>query len=64
MSRLVVISNRVATPTTGAAQAGGLAVAIQAALSERGGIWMGWSGKSTGDREPGKPVFHEAGRIT
>jgi trehalose 6-phosphate synthase len=64
LSRLVVISNRVATPTTGAAQAGGLAVAIRAALLERGGIWMGWSGKSSGEHEPGSPVFREEGRIT
>lgn len=64
MSRLVVVSNRVATPVTGAAQAGGLAVAMRAALSEHGGIWMGWSGKSTGDHEPGKPTFHEEGRVT
>jgi len=64
LSRLVVISNRVATPTTAAAQAGGLAVAIQAALGEHGGIWMGWSGKSTGNHQPGRPVFHEVGRIT
>lgn len=64
MSRLVVISNRVATPKTGAAQTGGLAVAIQAALSERGGIWMGWSGKSSGEHEPGKPDVQEVGRIT
>ncbi|TJW27938.1 MAG: trehalose-6-phosphate synthase, partial [Mesorhizobium sp.] len=38
--------------------------AMQAALSEHGGLWMGWSGKSSGAREPGKPVFREEGRIT
>ncbi len=44
MSRLVVVSNRVAVP--GESRAGGLAVALQAALGERGGVWFGWSGKT------------------
>ena len=44
MSRLVVVSNRVALP--GENRAGGLAVALQAALKERGGLWFGWSGRS------------------
>ena len=44
MSRLVVVSNRVAIP--GENRAGGLAVALQAALGERGGMWFGWSGKT------------------
>ena len=42
MSRLVIVSNRVALP--GVASAGGLAVALQAALEETGGLWFGWSG--------------------
>ncbi|MCL1634537.1 alpha,alpha-trehalose-phosphate synthase (UDP-forming) [Luteimonas sp. SX5] len=44
MSRLVVVSNRVALP--GAEQAGGLAVALKAALQETGGLWFGWSGRT------------------
>ncbi|MXP13853.1 trehalose-6-phosphate synthase [Altererythrobacter confluentis] len=46
MSRLVVISNRVAVPKArGAAGAqGGLAGALNSALKENGGIWFGWSG--------------------
>ena len=48
MSRLIVVSNRVSTPSTGpTAAGGGLAVAIQAALREYRGIWFGWSGKVT-----------------
>ena len=43
MSRLVVVSNRVALPDE--ASAGGLAVALQAALEETGGLWFGWSGR-------------------
>jgi trehalose 6-phosphate synthase len=44
MSRLVVVSNRVALP--GESRAGGLAVGLLAALKERGGVWFGWSGKT------------------
>ena len=44
MSRLVVVSNRVPVPTD-RNRAGGLAVAMHAALSERGGMWFGWSGR-------------------
>lgn len=47
MSRLVVVSNRVAVP--GESRAGGLAVGLLAALKERGGLWFGWSGKITRD---------------
>jgi trehalose 6-phosphate synthase len=43
MSRLVVVSNRVALPRQ--TSTGGLASALQAALRERGGLWFGWSGK-------------------
>ena len=53
MSRLVVVSNRVAVP--GENRAGGLAVGLLAALKERGGLWFGWSGKVT--RESG--ALHE-----
>ncbi|WDS34622.1 alpha,alpha-trehalose-phosphate synthase (UDP-forming) [Pseudoxanthomonas sp.] len=47
MSRLVVVSNRVALP--GQSQTGGLATGLGAALGERGGLWFGWSGKTTRD---------------
>jgi trehalose 6-phosphate synthase len=44
--RLIVVSNRVAVPGTKAPrQAGGLAVAVNAALKRCGGIWFGWSGR-------------------
>lgn len=46
MSRLIVISNRVAAATGGAAGAqGGLSVALTSALRECGGLWFGWSGE-------------------
>ena len=45
MSRLVVVSNRVALP--GENRAGGLAVGLLAALKARGGLWFGWSGRTS-----------------
>ncbi|HEX7814285.1 alpha,alpha-trehalose-phosphate synthase (UDP-forming) [Dyella sp.] len=44
MSRLIVVSNRVAMPNQTAT--GGLASAMRDALRERGGLWFGWSGKT------------------
>ena len=44
MTRLIAISNRV---SAGGGSAGGLAVALTAALSAHGGIWFGWSGEVT-----------------
>lgn len=64
MSRLVVVSNRVPSPGKGKAEAGGLAVALQAALAAKGGLWMGWSGASSGARDPGPMTFREDGPIT
>ena len=43
MSRLVVVSNRIADPRKTAA--GGLAVALGEVLNNSGGLWFGWSGK-------------------
>ena len=48
MSRLIVVSNRVNAPEKkGDAPAGGLAVALSAALREYSGFWFGWSGQTT-----------------
>jgi len=51
MSRLVVISNRVAVPKARGEPGaqGGLAGALNAALKEHGGIWFGWSGQDIGE---------------
>ena len=46
MRRVVIASNRVPT-LDGNAKAGGLAVALSAVLQERGGLWLGWSGRTT-----------------
>lgn len=44
MSRLVVVSNRVAPIRPGKVAAGGLAVGVYDALRQSGGIWFGWNG--------------------
>ena len=44
MNRLVVVSNRVPRPESGA-HAGGLAVALDGLMERRGGLWFGWSGE-------------------
>ncbi|PKH26994.1 alpha,alpha-trehalose-phosphate synthase [Enterobacterales bacterium CwR94] len=44
MSRLVVVSNRIAIPDGSKTGAGGLAVGILDALKTTGGLWYGWNG--------------------
>lgn len=61
MNRLVVVSNRVPTPAAAGAQAGGLAVALEALMDRRGGVWFGWSGSISDD--PGPVRTAEAGRV-
>ncbi len=56
--RLVVVSNRVGLPD-GNARAGGLEVAIRAALRRRGGLWFGWSGRVADEPGPAKTVTHD-----
>ncbi|MDB5869425.1 MAG: trehalose 6-phosphate synthase [Polaromonas sp.] len=65
MSRLVVVSNRVADPRKAAA-AGGLAVALGDALSASGGLWFGWSGTIVEGGTPGEGEVHtlQAGNVT
>jgi trehalose 6-phosphate synthase len=45
MNRIVVVSNRVQVPSAGDPKAGGLAVALDGLMVERGGLWFGWSGR-------------------
>ena len=49
MSRLVVVSNRVAPITEGEPTAGGLAAGVMDALRHTGGLWFGWSGQTVPD---------------
>ena len=47
MTRLIVVSNRVSAPVDPAAgSAGGLAMALSAALRKYDGLWFGWSGET------------------
>jgi len=65
MSRLVVVSNRIADPRKSAA-AGGLAVALGDALSANGGLWFGWSGTVVENGTPGEGEVHthHSGNVT
>nr|WP_298146268.1 alpha,alpha-trehalose-phosphate synthase (UDP-forming) [uncultured Pseudomonas sp.] len=51
MSRLVVVSNRVAPIKVGKPAAGGLAIGVYDALRASGGIWFGWSGDVNGSAD-------------
>jgi trehalose 6-phosphate synthase len=56
--RLVVVSNRVAVPDPeGPRLAGGLAVAVNAALKHREGLWFGWSGRINEDAAGAAPTI-------
>jgi trehalose 6-phosphate synthase len=62
--RLVVVSNRVPLAASSAAPAaGGLAVALKAALKARGGLWFGWSGKTSLESPP-VPQWRTFGSLT
>ena len=51
-ARLIIVSNRVAVPeSAGARSAGGMAVAVKAALKNREGVWFGWSGNVSDDAD-------------
>ena len=50
MSQLIVVSNRVSLPKSGQS-AGGLAVALNDALQDQGGIWMGWNAEQVADTQ-------------
>ena len=64
MSRLVVVSNRVApVKQPRAGSQGGLAVGILAALKDRGGVWFGWNG-GIAERSNQRPAITSNGRIT
>jgi len=65
LSRLVIISNRVAiAKARGAAGAqGGLAGALNAALQKQQGIWFGWSGEET-DQFTGDVGFQQNEGVT
>lgn len=61
--RLIVVSNRVAQPAKHRPAAGGLAVAVEAALHHLPGVWFGWSGKLA-DKPSGKVESSRVGQTT
>ncbi|WP_338862235.1 alpha,alpha-trehalose-phosphate synthase (UDP-forming) [Mycetohabitans rhizoxinica] len=62
MSRLIVVSNRVAPAQEGRPAAGGLAIGVYDALKEAGGVWFGWNGEI--GSEAGKPTIETRGNVT
>jgi len=63
LSRLVIVSNRVALPEKSRQTSGGLVTGVLDALREAGGIWFGWSGEIDRTR-PAKPRVTEADGLT
>jgi trehalose 6-phosphate synthase len=62
MSRLIVVSNRVSAPKDPAAgSAGGLAMALSAALRKYDGLWFGWSGETVDHFVPEAKIEDRAG---
>ncbi len=62
MTRLVIVSNRVALPGEGAQRSGGLVTGLADALRQAGGLWFGWSGK-VGAAAHSAPNVVEAGGV-
>jgi trehalose 6-phosphate synthase len=62
MSRLIVVSNRVAPTQEGRPAAGGLAIGVLDALKETGGVWFGWSGETITTPQP--PRIDVRGKVT
>src|SRR5690606_21742966 len=62
MSRLIVVSNRGSAPRDPAAgSAGGLAMALSAALRKYDGLWFGWSGETVEAFTPEAKIEDRAG---
>jgi trehalose 6-phosphate synthase len=64
VSRLIVVSNRVAPITEGEPTSGGLAAGVLDALKQNGGIWFGWSGEVTDDLTSAAIAERTVGPIT
>ena len=68
-SRLIVVSNRVPPASSfesqgrGEASAGGLVTAVRAAMEQSGGMWFGWSGRSTRRRVTTGPTVRIFDRL-
>jgi trehalose 6-phosphate synthase len=65
MGRLIVVSNRVATPEETGGSAGGLAVGVFGALKDTGGVWFGWSGDVVSEPVANAgPALVQSGSVT
>jgi len=63
-ARLIIVSNRVAAPDPkGSPNAGGMAVAVKAALKNRRGLWFGWSGRVSEEPDP-QPQVLDSKKVT
>ena len=63
MTRLVIVSNRVARAKEGSQTSGGLITGVLDALREGGGMWFGWSGELA-EKLTVKPRVTEADGLT
>lgn len=63
MSKLIVLSNRVNVPSSDGHSAGGLAVALQDALRDEGGIWLGWNGEKIEQQSDQKFQYIEHNKV-
>ena len=63
MTRLIIVSNRIAPVGESRQQPGGLVVGILEAFRAQGGVWLGWSGKLTSAPEA-VPRLRRFGEIT
>ncbi len=62
MARVVVVSNRVAVPSSdGGARAGGLEVVLRSFLKRNQGVWFGWSGRTVAKGEEKVRTVEQAG---
>lgn len=50
-NELIVVSNRVPSPKSSGGSQGGLAVGVMNALQQNEGLWVGWSGDISEDRD-------------
>jgi len=62
LARVVVVSNRVAVPSSdGGARAGGLEVVLRSFLKRNQGVWFGWSGRTVAKGEEKVRTVEQAG---
>jgi trehalose 6-phosphate synthase len=61
LSRLVVVSNRVAVPKSKQPAPGGLALGVLTALQESGGLWFGWNGRHSRKAPEETDIYREFG---